>query len=233
MTDDEYSEAKIWRVRGTSGLPGVSAGRVALYRTLLVGNDRIWGVRELAKSAGLDPGTTSRYLKETVNAGWVERRSRSEHILADPTALLDYWAVITKRLRKYFIRRCRLRTKDYDEMRHVIKEYVKTNKDVSHTLWSGAEFYGNFQEQPYVGLYCSDIQKTMNQLGASSTTTHQPAMLWLLGTTDKAIDQGTVEKDGERVVCWQQVYVDLMNAPHRGKSIAAMLRKEMEQVIVR
>lgn len=226
---DEYSEEKFWRVKGTSGLPGVSAGRVAIYRTLLVNKEKTWGVRELGRAIALDPGTTSRYLKETVNAGWVERRGRSEHVLADPTAMLDYWASMTKRLRKYFVQRCILHPKDYSELRQIVKRFIETHKDTYHTLWSGAEFYGQYQKEPIIALYCSDIKQTIKLIGARRALPRHSANLWLLRRTDKALGQGAIEREEERVVCWQQVYVDLFNAPLRGKSIARMLRREMEE----
>jgi hypothetical protein len=225
---DESHKAEEWLKRKSPDLPGVSAGRVAVYRALLINPAKAWGVRELARTTGMDPGTTSRYMRETVNAGWVERISRGEHRLADPGALLDYWASIAKRLRKRIVHRCSFHPNDYDEMRHKIKEYVRSHADTYHTLWSGAEFYGHYREQPMVALYCSTIEETRKQLGASFAASSREANLWLLGATDKALGLGAVEHDAERAVCWQQVYVDLMNAPHRGKSIAAMLREEME-----
>lgn len=228
---DETYEGKQWARREPSVLPGISAGRVAIYRTLHTNKDESWTVRGLARAAGMDAGTTSRYLKELLNAGWVERRSRTEQILVDPSALLDHWTLITRKLRKHFVRRCQLRATDYAEMRELVEDYVSNHQDTYHTLWSGAEFHGHFQEEPIVALYCADTHKTMRELGARPAISGRSANLWLLRRTDKVLGQGAIESGEERAVCWQQIYVDLMNAPHRGKSIAAMLREEMEEKI--
>jgi hypothetical protein len=224
---DESYEAEKWIRRESSGVPGAGRGRVVIYRALLVNQGKVWGVRELARATQMDPGTTSRYLQEVVKAGWVKRQGRSEHLLVDPSALLDYWAGMAKRLR-WFPNLCRMPARDYPDMRDKIADFLKSEPDAYHTLWSGAEFYGDFTQKPIVALYCPDPWSAMKSLNAKMTSPDQNGNLWLLHPFEKEIGLGAVERQGERVVCWQQVYVDLVNAPHRGKSIAAMLRQKME-----
>ena len=224
---DESYEAEKWMRRESSGLPGVGRGRVVIYRALLVNQGKTWGVRELARTTQMDPGTTSRYLQELVNASWVKRQGRSEHVLVDPSALLDYWAGMAKRLR-WFPNLCRMPARDYEDMRNKIADFLKGEPDAYHTLWSGAEFYGDFTEEPIVALYCPNPESAMKSLDAKMTFPGRNANLWLLHPFGKGIGLGAVERQGERAVCWQQVYVDVVNAPHRGRSIAAMLREKME-----
>jgi len=224
---DESYEAEQWIRRESSGLPGTGRGRVVIYRALLVNQGKAWGVRELARATQMDPGTTSRYLQELVNAGWVKREGRSEHLLADPSALLDYWAGMAKRLR-WFPSLCRMPARDYEDMRNKIADFLKSEPDAYHTLWSGAEFYGDFMQKPIVALYCPDPESAMKSLNAKMTFPGQNGNLWLLHPFEKGIGLGAVERQGERAVCWQQVYVDLVNAPHRGRSIAEKLRQKME-----
>jgi DNA-binding transcriptional ArsR family regulator len=245
VVDGEKSyNAERWLRSEPPDLPGVSQGRIAIYRTLLAHKGETWGVRELSRHTGLNASTVSRYLREAVNAGWVERRGRSEHILADPAALLDYWAGMTKRMGSGFAF-YKLIVKDYSELRKLVADYLKNEKDAYHTLWSGAEFYGHFQEQPVVALYLPEPRKMRDffersgyvppfnlqySLLVGPTRDEKISNLWLIRTPDKAIGSGALEKDGERAVCWQQVYVDLSNAPRRGKSIAVMLREQMENL---
>jgi hypothetical protein len=212
------------------GYPGVSKGRAAIYRALLTNPGKTWGVRELSRYAMLDAGTTSGYLAETVNAGWVERRSRTEHIVVDPTALLDYWVEMSRRIKKETFR-YQLAAKDYTDLRTLVSNYLSQVPDSYHTMWSGAEFYGPFQEQPIVAVYHPKPKEMRKYFGYRMVGPTQLANIWILRNPDKAMGIGSTSQGAERVVCWQQVYVDLMNTPHRGKSIAHMLRDHMEKIV--
>ncbi len=223
--DEPTSERRGGRVHGA---PGMSAGRAALYRTLLHHGNRRWAVRELARVTGQDPGTTSRYLGELHGAGWLEREGRSGFHAVDPEALLDHWAGLAPRPSRKALRYL-VPAKSYPIFRKNIAALFKDDPALWHTLWSGAESHGHFLEQPRVALYCHRPDWVEERLEARPAETGTEANLWLLPVPDRALSVGAVSRKGEQAVCPYQVYIDLVHAPHRGKSIAGILRKQLEK----
>jgi len=207
-------------------LPGVSRQRAALYRSLLSYPHKVWSVSALSQSAGVVMSATSKYLWELVDAGWVVRKARSEFILDDPFGLLDHWAMMSRRFARTE-RTFLLPAKSYDEFRLRVADAAK-NLGAFHTMWSGAEFYGHFTDQPAVALYCENVQVVAETLGAMEAPSRSTANLWLLPFTDKSLGVGATTLGGENAVSPYQVYVDLARAPRRGASIAAMLREKLE-----
>jgi len=201
----------------------VSAGRLSIIRALLDKPDKERTVSDLANLLGLNPSTVSRMFDSLDATPWAEKTGRGRLKLHEPGAVLEFWRDSDARLGRRF-HAFRLGAGNYGEFKVKIRDAARDDQQCCHTLWSAAELLAGLMPNPRVGLYVSDVIGFASEIGALPAN-GQSGNLYLAALSDRGLPKEAMTVQDQRVAPAHQVYVDLWNAPFRGKSLAVQLRE--------
>jgi len=198
-----------------------------VVRRLLLGTDRRWSMRELARLSEVSLGMASMVTSALADEGFVTK-SRSGARVARPMHLLEAWA------RAYDLKASALHT--YRSWRtvpqllgHLREEGKRLKPHYALTLWSGAHsLLGDEGAPPHLALYwdgpleaLAHILRLDEKAGRTYVFVFQPydaSLLW-----------ETVESKGLRVVHPLQLYLDLAS----GDQLDLRLAKRVLQALLR
>jgi DNA-binding MarR family transcriptional regulator len=191
------------------------------------------GVRDMASAIGVDPSYVSRILRSLTTAGLIKRKyggsiMNVSYFLEGEMRgeLLDAWSSSPRpfwRKRDLY----RLPEPDPDTLERKVKVLCReTGLRFALSLWSAANRYAEITTVPAVALYCDEPwQLPLHTLGAKPV--REKENLWLLTPRDEGVFQFTQERNEIVTVHPVQLYYDLMHAPYRGESAAAMIRSQI------
>ncbi len=214
---------------GTLHMDSPKVSRVV--RAVLVGFKG--GVRDMASATHVDPSYVSRILRSLTTAGFIKRKHGGS--IMDVTysldgeargELLDVWVSSS---RPFWRKRALYRVPEPEPdtlERKLGALCAKTGFRYALSLWGAANRYTEVTTVPTVAMYCDEPwQLPLETLGAIPVG--EKENLWLLTPRDEGVFQFAQERNGMTTVHPVQLYYDLMHAPYRGESAAAMIRSQI------
>ncbi len=201
-----------------------------VVRALLTGYSG--GVRELAAGIKVDPSYVSRILSSLAEIGYV-RKQRGKSLMDINFALdreargelLDAWTSSPRPFwRKKELYRLPQPTPD-DVERQIIQLCKEAGENHALTLWSAANKYSKTTTVAITALYC-ETPSSLQLDRLSARAVGESENLWLLTPRDEGVFQFKKEVAGFVTVHPSQIHYDLLHAPYRGESAAAMFRSE-------
>ena len=208
------------------GRPGTAFGTRGskIARQLLMEPNTATKQRELAKSAGLDEGHTSRIVGKLLNNGLVERNE--EGIQArNPAALLESWREEYD-FHDHHVMQGHIAASDGIELiRSVANSLTKLDVSYAATALPAAWFYTHYAGFRLSAIYleAAPSQELMRDLGFREEP--RGANTWLIVPNDDGVFDGSAIVEGVRCVHPVQAYLDLKGHPERSEEATAELRK--------
>ncbi len=198
-----------------------------IARCLLLRPDRSFTQRELARSAGMDEGFTSRIVRKLEADGLVVRDSSRAVKARDPDLLLDAWREAYA-FSKHDILRGHVPARSGDELLgRLAAALAERDVDYAATGLAGAWLHDRFAAFRLVTLYLHEPPGT--ELLQELLFREEPrgANVWLVVPNDEGVFHGASSRDGFRAVHPVQVYLDLQGHPERANEAAVHLRGEL------
>lgn len=208
--------------------PDLFAPRTSrIVRTLLSHRDKSWEQRELLERTQVSPGLVSRVLKILVNEGYVTKQtdtqgtSTATYRLKEFDQLLDAWRAEDDWEKRVTIRQ-------YSVLAGSINEIARTTRDalgeknIVFTQWFAASLRKPHTTPPLVSAYL-DVKKQRGDLQFARPV-ERGGNLWLITPKDEGVLLETQTVDGFRLTSDVQIYLDLLQAGHRGPEQAEELR---------
>lgn len=195
------------------------ADKASLVLRFLFAEGQAGGVRELARSVGLNPGYISRIVKSAEELGYVRiLQNRSIRLIA-PEEILGDWSSI------YNWRRNRIRHYALPERggENSLLTRLKESQNAALTMHAGANLIDNYVDYRGWHVYCraiheqtaleKDLALTLVEPGAGDVILMQPYYR-------ESAFYGLRFPGGIPVVSDLQLYLDLFNFPVRGRDAA-------------
>ncbi len=188
-----------------------------ILRAILFDKDKHWGIREIAKVIGLDPGFVSRMAKELEKRNYIYRID-SKIRIKDPKSVIEDW------VREYsYKKNTELRffclSKNPDEILQKISEiYVPDKIKYALSLHAGANLvspYALFNEVHIYILKQMDVEWFVERLKLRKVQ-EGANLIFLLPYYKYSVFYGRQKIKGLWVVSDLQLYLDLYNYPIRG-----------------
>ena len=196
-----------------------------ILRELLKDDDKEYGVREIAKTVGLNPGYVSRISKELENRNYLLRMN-SKFKIPEPKVILEEWSNV------------------YNYKKNQIESYFSLDKQISEilihlqkisnkieyalSLQAGANLLIPFSMYNEVHIYVSDLKSKASIIQALDLKkVEKGANVYLMLPYYK----NSVFYDKQKVqnlwiVSDVQMYIDLINYPLRGLEQAEQILNE-------
>lgn len=195
-----------------------------ILRAALPDGKRLWGVRELARELGLNPGFVSRTVRELEKRSYVTRLN-SKFRLRNPENILKDWT------RKYDYEKnkdagyfCLVRHPD-DIMEKIRKADVPENIRYALGLQAGANLVSPYAAYSEVHIYVrtrDDIAFFVDKLKLRQAD-QGPNIIFLLPYYKHSVFYGKQKVSGVWAVSDIQLYLDLCKYPIRGAEQAEHL----------
>ena len=200
------------------------ADRASLILRLLFTEGRAGGVRELARSTGLNPGYTSRIVKAGVELGYLRvRRDRSIQLLAPEDVLGDWVSVYTwNRNQAYHY------NLPGDEAAGALHAYIRERRNVALTMQAGANLIDRYATYHGWHIYCesASIQSAIvNDLGLDEVPAGAGNVILMQPYYRESTFYGLQFPERMPVVSDLQLYLDLFRFPARGRETAERIRR--------
>jgi len=198
-----------------------------IARWLLVQPERSFTQRELAKSAGLDEGFTSRIVRHLEEQRLVGREASGAVKVADYDAMLDAWREAYDFSRHHIVRgHIAARTSD-EVVRSVAGRFKQDKLEHAVTGLAAAWLLNQFAGFRLAVVYVGQMPSTeaLRQIGFHEETRGEN--VWLVVPNDEGVFHGAAEREGIACVHPVQVYLDLKNHPERSAEAAEQLRQKL------
>jgi len=195
-----------------------------ILRALLAEAERVWGVRDMAKRVGLDPGFVSRMARELESRRYVTRADSKIRLL-QPKLILEDW------VRDYNYRKNRMEScfclADSPEgiLSRLRRLKISDNFAYALGLHAGAALVAPHAVYGEVHIYVSSRREAdffKEKLKLRSVSQGANVVL-LFPYYKKSVFWGARERDGLQVVSDLQLFLDLYNYPLRGREQAEHL----------
>jgi len=208
-----------------SGVRQAFSGKGSLVPEILLEQPRAWGVRELARAVGLDPGHVSRVAADLAEARYISRDKQGLRILR-PEELLADWAEA--------YRAPKSRDLQYFSQASRAAELVETLEraegglDIAYALayQAGASLVSPHASVDRVDVYAADeeaVQWLESVLSARPVDQGANLVIHVLANRDDATIRRSRDIGGLRVVSDVRLYLDLNRYPRRGQEQAEHL----------
>jgi hypothetical protein len=194
---------------------------------------KLWGIRELAQSIGLDPGFVSRMAQELEKRNYVSRID-SKLKLREPKSLLEDWVREYDYKRNQEVRYFCL-AKDPDEIiERVVAAQVPDDVTYALGLHAGANLIDPYSIYKEVHIYAENkvvIDWFMEKMKLREAE-EGANLIFLLPYYKHSVFYGKQKIRGVWVVSDLQLYLDLHNYPIRGLEQAEHLYERRLRSIV-
>ena len=195
--------------------------------------ERVWGVRELAKSIGVDPGFVSRMVNELEKRNYVSRID-SKMKLRDPNIVLEDWVrEYNYRSNQDFRYFCLARDPEQiidrlvaaqipDKISYALTLQAGANLVAPYAVYNEVHIY--LQNKDSIKWFVDNLKLKDSEKGAN--------FIFLLPYYKNSVFYGMQRIKNLRVVSDLQLYLDLYNYPVRGLEQAEHLyEKRLSQMI--
>jgi len=200
-----------------------------VIRVLLVNWPKSWGLRNLAKEAGVALGTAQAVSSTLLKDNYALRESkRGEIRVMDPSMLLRRWGAFNNyNNSSQFVH--------YHTFEQEIEKFLAQIKSKKGPQYALTTLVGALQVAPYVRptnvhLYVRSVEdaKKWAELLDLKPTESGGNIIFAI-PNDPHVFYGIRNIDGVSVVCDVQLYIDLFNYPARGEEAAGELIKKIEK----
>jgi hypothetical protein len=212
-----------------SGVRQAFSGKGSLVPEILLEQPRIWGVRELARAVGLDPGHVSRVAADLAEARYISRDKQGLRILR-PEELLADWAEAYRppksRDLQYFSQAPRAA-----ELIEAL-ERAEGGLDIAYALayQAGASLVSAHASVDRIDVYAADedaVHWLESVLSARPVDQGANLVIHVLANKDDATIRRRRDIGGLWVVSDVRLYLDLSRYPRRGQEQGEHLLERM------
>ncbi len=201
--------------RPTRSLRGPKAGRLV---RMLVDSVKLYGVRELAKLADVDPGYASRLLSLLATEALVERVGRGRIVKVDWPKLLKRWAEDSP-LESRGIQGSYLAHQGLKSLQSRLKGLKKMRYAITGAL--AASRVAPIAPPRLAMIYVEDIKRAISDLELREV--EAGANVLLIEPSASGVFSGVVKDDDLSFVALSQAAADLLTSPGRGPAEAEEL----------
>ena len=197
-----------------------------ITRRLLMDPSEAVRQRDLAFSAGLDEGHTSRIVRKLSEAGLVERGEDGIRVV-DANVLLDAWQE-DYRFDRHHVIRGRIPAPGGDTLVHALAEALsKAEEPYAATALPAAWLWTRYGSFNLCTLYISRLPSPGLKKDLGFQEEADGANTCLVVPNDEGVFHGAEIVDGIRCVHPVQAYVDLKDHPERAPEAASEIRRHL------
>jgi hypothetical protein len=191
--------------------------------------DRAFTQRELARTAGLNEGFTSRIVRDLEQQQLVVRKPDGAVQLSDFDTMLDAWRE-SYDFSKHHIVRGHIPSRSGDDLlRKLSANLVKEQVRHAATGLAGAWLINPFAAFRLVVCYVDRLPSAETKTELAFHEEEHGENVWLVVPNDEGVFHGSAEHDHIWCVHPIQAYLDLKQHPERSEEAAAQLRSENSQ----
>ena len=195
-----------------------------ITRRLLMDLSKAVRQRDLAFSAGLDEGHTSRIVRKLLETGLVERGEDGIRVV-DANVLLDAWQE-DYRFDRHHVIRGRIPAPGGDTLVHSLAEALsKAEEPYAATALPAAWLWTRYGSFNLCTLYISRLPSPGLKKDLGFQEEADGANTWLVVPNDEGVFHGAEIVDGIRCVHPVQAYVDLKDHPEKAPEAASEIRR--------
>jgi hypothetical protein len=198
-----------------------------IARWLLIEPQHAFSQRELAKTADLDEGFTSRIVRHLEEQRLIAREANGAVKVADPQALLRAWREAYDFSRHHIVRG-HIAARSSDEiLRRLSAQLTHDRLEHAATGLAGAWLLNQFAGFRLVAFYVNRIPSAQSQQAMGFREEPRGENVWLVVPNDQGVFDGAAEREGVRCVHPVQVYLDLKDHPERSAEASEALRRTL------
>ena len=198
-----------------------------LVRTILNARDGLWTQEALSKRTGLSAGLVSKLVRALVENGHLKAQTPSTRQqagtwhLADFDRLLDEWRGRDNWLTRGRLVQYSVLGDNPEQTARKLQTWLGSSVPV-FTQWFAANLRQVYMDTSVVSAYVADASE-LNRIQAR--TVPSGGNLWIIVPHDDGALRETQERDGFKLACDVQIYLDLLGAGGRGPDHAQVLRQ--------
>lgn len=236
----EYDGLHVERIGFPNRFPEKRRGRgpfsdkaSLILRAALSDTKKVWGVRELAQSVGLDPGFVSRLAQELAKRNYVSRID-SKLKLREPKSLLEDWVREYDYKRNQEARYFCLAKGPEEITEKLVAARIPEDLLYALGLHAGADLIAPYSTYGEVHIYAKDqevIDRIVQKLKLRETD-EGANVIFLLPYYKHSVFYGKQKIRSVWVVSDLQLYLDLHNYPIRGLEQAEHLYEKRLKPII-